>query len=77
MQQFLSKLKNPFSEKLNEMKNSTLKNLIDIKLSEIKEFIEGIEEDEDNMNNLKTLTEKVSYLLNKYYFENSRIQNIT
>ena len=77
VQQFLSKLKNPFSEKLNEMKNSTLKNLIDIKLSEIKEFIEGIEEDEDNMNNLKTLTEKVSYLLNKYYFENNRIQNIT
>ena len=57
--------------------NSTYNAIKDMNFSNIQGLIEGFQEDENQMNNLKSLYDKLDYLLDKYFFNNNITQNIT
>ena len=57
--------------------NSTYNAIKDMNFSNIQDLIEGFQDDEEQMNNLKSLYDKLDYLLDKYFFNNKIAQNIT
>ena len=57
--------------------NSTYNAIKDMNFSNIQGLIEGFQDDEEQMNNLKSLYDKLDYLLDKYFFNNKIAQNIT
>ena len=56
---------------------STYNAIKDMNFSNIQDLIEGFQDDEEQMNNLKSLYDKLDYLLDKYIFNNKIAQNIT
>ena len=56
---------------------STYNAIKDMNFSNIQDLIEGFQDDEEQMNNLKSLYDKLDYLLDKYFFNNKIAQNIT
>jgi len=57
--------------------NSTYNAIKDMNFSNIQDLIEGFQDDEEQMNNLKSLYDKLDYLLDKYFFNNKIAQYIT
>ena len=57
--------------------NSTYNAIKDMNFSNIQDLIEGFQDDEEQMNNLKSLNDKLDYLLDKYFFNNKIAQYIT
>ena len=57
--------------------NSTYNAIKDMNFSTIQDLIEGFQDDEEQMNNLKSLYDKLDYLLDKYFFNNKIAQYIT
>ena len=62
---------------LYDLFNSTYNAIKDMNFSNIQDLIEGFQDDEEQMNNLKSLYDKLDYLLDKYFFNNKIAQNIT
>ena len=59
--------------------NLTLQNISDIKVSDLVETFEKIKErikeDEKNLNGFEKVSEKINYIINKYYVDNNKLNN--